>query len=78
MRKQILALSLGLLSIAMFGQKNELKEVEKAIKKKDLKTARETIKSIDESAVEAKYKAKYDFLKGSAYGKSNVEKAAVA
>jgi tetratricopeptide (TPR) repeat protein len=78
MRKQILALSLGLLSIAMFGQKNELKEVEKAIKKKDLKTARETIKSIDESAVEAKYKAKYYFLKGSAYGKSNVEKAAKA
>ena len=36
MRKQILALSLGLLSIAMFGQKNELKEVEKAIKKKDI------------------------------------------
>jgi tetratricopeptide (TPR) repeat protein len=78
MKKQILGLSLGLLSVVVFGQKNELKVVEKAIKNKDLKTARATIETIDESAVEAKYKAKYYFLKGSSYGKSNVAKAAAA
>ncbi|MHB0754131.1 tetratricopeptide repeat protein [Polaribacter sp. M15] len=78
MKNQILALSLGLMSIGMFGQKNEIKAAEKALKKNDFKTAKQTIESIDESAVEDKYKAKYYFLKGAAYGKSNVEKAAAA
>ncbi|WP_397446129.1 tetratricopeptide repeat protein [Polaribacter sp. R77954] len=78
MKNQILALSLGLMSIGMFGQKNEIKAVEKALKKNDFKTAKQTIESIDENAVEDKYKAKYYFLKGSAYGKSNVEAAAAA
>ncbi|WP_439130462.1 tetratricopeptide repeat protein [Polaribacter sp.] len=78
MKNQILALSLGLMSIGMFGQKSELKAVEKALKKEDFKTAKQTIASIDESAVEDKYKAKYYFLKGSAYGKSDVEKAVAA
>lgn len=78
MKKQILALSLGLMSIGMFAQKNEIKVVEKALKKSDFKTAKQTIEAIDENAVEDKYKAKYYFLKGNAYGKSNVEKAAEA
>lgn len=78
MKNQILALSLGLMSIGIFAQKNEIKAAEKALKKDDFKTAKQTIESIDESAVEAKYKAKYYFLKGSAYGKSNVKKAAEA
>lgn len=78
MKKQILVLSLGLISLVALGQKNELKAAEKAIKKNDIKTARQTIESIDENSVEAKYKAKYFFLKGSAYGKSDVEKAAEA
>lgn len=78
MKKQILVLSLGLISLVALGQKNELKAAEKAIKKNDLKTAKQTIESIDENSVEAKYKAKYFFLKGSAYGKSDVAKAAEA
>ncbi len=78
MKNQILALSLGLMSIGMFGQKKELKAVEKALKKGEVKTAKQTIASIDESTVEDKYKAKYYFLKGSAYGKSNVKIAAAA
>ena len=80
MRKQILALTLGLLSIATFAQKNELKAAEKAIKKGQLKEAKTIIGALEknESAIEEKYKAKYYFLKGNAYGKSNVEKAANA
>lgn len=78
MKKQILALSIGLISLGMFAQKNELKAVDKALRKNDVKTAKQTIESIDENAVEDKYKAKYYFLKGSAYGKSNVKKAAEA
>ena len=80
MKKQIIALSLGIMSIGVFAQKSELKVVEKAIKKNDFKTAKATIATLEgnEDAIEAKYKAKYYFLKGSAYGKSNVEKAAAA
>ncbi len=78
MKKQILALTIGLLSVATFAQKNELKAVDKAVRKDDFKTAKKTIESIDENAVEDKYKAKYYYLKGSAYGESNVKKAAEA
>lgn len=78
MKKQILALSLGLISIGMFGQKNEIKAAEKALKKGDKNAAIQTLESIDESAIEEKYKAKYYFLKGSAIGQSDVKKAAEA
>lgn len=78
MKKQIIALSLGLMTIGTFAQKNEIKIIEKALKKNDLKTAKQTIEAIDESTVEDKYKAKYYYLKGNAYGKSNIEKAAEA
>lgn len=80
MRKQILALTLGLLSIATFAQKNELKAAEKAIKKGQVKEAKTIIGTLEknEDAIEDKYKSKYYFLKGSAYGKSNVKKAAEA
>ena len=80
MKNQILALSLGLMSIGMFGQKNELKAAEKAIKKNDFKTAKTVILSLEsmEETMDPKYKAKYYYLKGAAYGKSNVEKAAEA
>ena len=78
MKKQILALSLGLMSIGMFAQKNQIKAVEKALKNNDFKTAKQVVEAIDENAVEGKYKAKYYFLKGNAYGKSNVVKAADA
>ena len=80
MKNQILALSLGLVSVMAFGQKNELKSAEKAIKKGQFKEAKVIIESLEgmEATMDAKYKAKYYFLRGSAYGKSNVEKAADA
>lgn len=80
MRKQIFALVLGLLSVVTFAQKNEIKAVEKALKKNDFKEAKTIIAGLEnnEDAIEEKYKTKYYFLKGSAYGKSNVEKAAAA
>ncbi|MEO9569575.1 MAG: tetratricopeptide repeat protein [Polaribacter sp.] len=80
MRKQILALTVGFLSIASFAQKNELKVVEKAIKKGQFKEAKATISTLEasEDSMDPKYKAKYFFLKGQAFGKSNVEKAADA
>ena len=80
MKNQILALTVGLLSIASFAQKNELKAVEKAIKKGQFKEAKATIATLEstENSMDPKYKAKYFFLKGSAYSKSNVKKAADA
>lgn len=80
MKKQILALTVGFLSIASFAQKSELKAVEKAIKKGQFKEAKATIVSLDgtEDSMEPKYRAKYYFLKGAAYGKSDVKKASDA
>mgnify|MGYP005995824639 FL=1 len=80
MKKQILALVVGLISIASFAQKNELKAIDKAIKKGKFSEAKATIKTLEanEDAIESKYKSKYFYLKGAAYGKSNVEKAANA
>jgi tetratricopeptide (TPR) repeat protein len=80
MKKQLLALTLGFLSMVTFAQKNELKAVEKAIKKGQFKEAKTTIATLEatEDAIEPKLKAKYYFLKGAAYGKSNVAKAAAA
>ena len=80
MKKQIIAISLGLMSIGMFAQKKELRTIDKAIDKSDFKTAQEGIAALEgnESAIEEKYEAWYYYLKGSAYGKSNVEKAVEA
>jgi len=80
MKNQILALTVGLLSIASFAQKNELKVVEKAIKKGEFKEAKATIATLEstEDSMDPKYKAKYFYLKGSAYSKSNIQKAADA
>ncbi len=80
MKKQIIALSLGLMTIGAFAQKKELKIVEKALKNNDFKTAKATIESLEGTldAMDAKYKAKYYFLRGNAYGKANVAKAAEA
>lgn len=66
MKKQILALSLGLMTIGSFAQKKELKAAEKALKKNDFTTALASIKSVDGSIADAddKYKAQYYFLKG--------------
>jgi tetratricopeptide (TPR) repeat protein len=80
MKKQIIALSLGLITIGTFAQKNELKAVEKAIKKGQFKEAKAFIASLEsnEDSMDPKFKAKYYYLKGSAYGKSNVQKSADA
>ncbi|WP_299676479.1 tetratricopeptide repeat protein [uncultured Tenacibaculum sp.] len=68
MRKQVLALSLGLMTIASFGQKKELKSMEKALNKNDFNgalTIGNSLKSTIESA-DDKYKTKYYFLTGQA------------
>ena len=80
MKKQLLALTIGFLSIATFAQKNELKAVEKAIKKGAFKEAKTTIATLEatEETIEPKLKAKYYYLKGVTYEKSNVAKAADA
>ena len=80
MKKQILALSLGLMSIGIFAQKNELKAAEKALRSNDFNAAKAAIESIEsmEDSMDSKYKAKYYYLKGQAYGKTDVKKAAEA
>lgn len=80
MKKQIFALMVGLLSVATFAQKNEIKAIEKALKKNDFKGAKTVLATLEknEGAIEDKYKTKYYFLKGNAYGKSNVAKASDA
>ncbi|WP_299103883.1 tetratricopeptide repeat protein [uncultured Tenacibaculum sp.] len=69
MKKQVLALSLGIMSLAASAQKSELKAAEKAIKKQDFNTAIATLDGV-EGAVEMgddKYKPKFYYLKGRAY-----------
>lgn len=80
MRNQILALTFGVLSFATYAQKNELKVIEKAVKKGEFKEAKAAISALEatEDSMDPKYKAKYLFLKGAAYGKTNVDKAANA
>lgn len=80
MKNQILALTVGFLSIASFAQKDELKAAEKAIKKGEFKEAKAALAGLEatEDSMDSKYKAKYYFLKGSAFGSSNAEKAAAA
>lgn len=80
MRKQIVALCLGFMTIGLHAQKDELKNAEKAIKGGDFKGALTIIESLDsmEETMEEKYKAQYYFLKGQAYGTRDVKKAAEA
>ncbi len=80
MKNQILALTVGFLSIASFAQKDEIKAAEKAIKKGEFKEAKAALAGLEatEDSMDSKYKAKYYFLKGSAYGESDVAKASEA
>ncbi|TXD53606.1 MULTISPECIES: tetratricopeptide repeat protein [unclassified Polaribacter] len=80
MKNKIVALSLGLMSIATFAQKNELKTAEKAIKKGLFKEAQAAILPLEsmEANMDSKYEAKYYFVKGAAYGKMDPKKAAEA
>ncbi|MFT4781900.1 MAG: tetratricopeptide (TPR) repeat protein [Pseudohongiellaceae bacterium] len=68
MKNQILALSFGLMTIGAFAQKAELKVAEKAIKNSEFAAALTAVNSLDamEASMEAKYKAKYYYLKGQA------------
>lgn len=69
MKKQILALSLGLMSLGAVAQKSELKDAEKAIKNQDFSSALSTLNAIEGSLMmsgEDKYKSKFYFLKGKA------------
>lgn len=68
MKKPVLALSLGLMTLVAFGQKKELKSMEKAIDKNDFNgalTIGSSLKTSIESA-DDKYKTKYYFLTGQA------------
>lgn len=81
MKKQILTLSLGLMTIGSFAQKKQLRAAEKALKKNDFATAMASIKSVDAiiDGADDKYKAQYYFLKGQALaGQKNLEAAAEA
>ena len=68
MRKQVLALVLGLMTIVSFAQKKELKIAEKAIKKADFSSAMAAVNSVEATIANAddKLKAKFYFLKGQA------------
>ena len=79
MKKQILALSLGLLTITVVAQKKELRAAEKAIKKQDFSAALTTINSVEGLIANAddKYKSQFYFLKGQALaGKKDYQGAA--
>lgn len=69
MRKQILALSLGVMTVGAVAQKSELRTAEKALKKQKYAEAITAISSAENLIANAadKYKAKFYFLKGKAY-----------
>ncbi|MCD8411512.1 tetratricopeptide repeat protein [Tenacibaculum finnmarkense] len=69
MKKQLITLSLGLVSLGLVAQKSELKTAEKAIKKLDYKTAITTLNAAEKLVIakgESKYTSKFYFLKGKA------------
>lgn len=81
MKNQILALTIGLMSVGMFAQKKELKSAEKALKQNDYTTAMSSLQSLDGmlETMDAKYKAQYYFLKGQTLnGNNDLEGAANA
>lgn len=81
MKKQVLSIALGLVTVVSFSQKNELKAAEKAIKKQDYTTAIASINSAESliANADAKLKSKFYFLKGQAFGgKKDYKKAAKA
>jgi tetratricopeptide (TPR) repeat protein len=69
MKKQILAVALGFVTVVSFGQKNELKAAEKALKKQDFTGAIASVTSAEAliSNADAKLKSKFYFLKGQAF-----------
>lgn len=81
MRTKVIALFLGLASLATFAQKNELKAAEKAIKKQDYAAAVSSVDAAESflQSMDAKTKAKFYFLKAQAYmGKKQFQTASEA
>lgn len=78
MKNQILALSLGFMSIATFAQKKELKLAEKALKKLQYKEALAAISSTEGmlANMDPKLKAKYYFIKAQSLVGQNKYEAA--
>ncbi len=78
MKKQILALSLGVVSLGAFAQKAELKAAEKAIKKQNFNEAISSLSAAEKLIANAddKYKSKFYFLKGQAYASKKDYKTA--
>jgi tetratricopeptide (TPR) repeat protein len=78
MKKQILALSLGIISISASAQKAELKAAEKAIKNQDFNSAISSITAAEKliSNMDDKSKPKFYFLKGKAYASKKDYKTA--
>jgi len=66
MKKQVLAISLGLFTLGSFAQKKELKVIEKAVSNNDYASALSGLNSLESTIgdAEAKYKSKFYFLKG--------------
>ena len=58
MKKQILALAVGFMSVVTFAQKKELRAAEKALSKSDYKTAMASLESVKGmlADMEEKYK----------------------
>jgi tetratricopeptide (TPR) repeat protein len=79
MKNQVLALSLGLMSVMAFGQRKELRTAEKAIDNSEFASALTAINSVNAmlETMDSKYKANYYFLKAQAQaGKNNYAAAA--
>ena len=71
MKKQFIIASALLISVTVFGQKDEIKSAEKAIKREDFATAIESVKQAEGlmASADEKTKAKIYYLKGIAlYG----------
>ena len=67
-----------ILSLSVFGQKKELKEVDKLVESQDYDTALNKLLSIESMIAdsELKYQAQYHFLAGKIYGGKKAFKAA--
>lgn len=81
MKKQILTVALGFVTVVSFGQKSELKAAEKAIKKQNYTLAVSSINTAESliASADSKLKSKFYFLKGQAFGgKKDYETAAGA
>ena len=79
MKNQVLALSLGLMSLVSFGQRKELRTAEKAINKSEFASALTAINSVNAmlETMDSKYKSNYYFLKAQAQtGQNNYAAAA--